>query len=97
MVIRIRLEIALKEPCRGRGSVLKMSEEITELQREILALILDDNRRAAAITRTLQKQHIECNQNEVIMALNDLEKRDLVERATEKAWAAKSKAQDYLV
>jgi DNA-binding MarR family transcriptional regulator len=73
-----------------------MSEEITELQREILALILEDNHRAAAITRTLQRRHIECNQNEVVMALNDLEKRDLVERATEKAWAAKSKAQDYI-
>ena len=73
-----------------------MSEEITELQREILALILEDNRRAAAITRTLQKRHIECNQNEVVMALNDLEKRDLAERATEKAWAAKAKAQDYI-
>ena len=71
-----------------------MSEEITELQREILALILEDNRRAAAITRTLQKRHIKCDQNEVILALNDLEKRDLVERATGKAWAAKSKTQD---
>jgi hypothetical protein len=76
--------------------VLNMSEEITELQRKILALILEDNRRAAAITRTLQMRHIECNQNEVIMALNDLEKRDLVERATEKAWAAKSGAEDYI-
>ncbi len=76
--------------------MLNMSEEITELQREILALILEDNHRAAAITRTLQRRHIECNQNEVIMALNDLETRDLVERATEKAWAAKSNAEDYV-
>ena len=90
------LEIALKAPCRGRASVLNMSEEITELQREILALILEDNRRAGAIARTLQKRHIDCNQYEVVMALNDLEKRDLVERATEKGWAAKSNAQDYL-
>jgi hypothetical protein len=90
------LEIALKAPGRGRGPVLNMSEEITELQREILVLILEDNRRAGAITRTLQQRHVECNQNEVVMALNDLEKRDLVERGTEKAWAAKSKAQDYL-
>jgi DNA-binding MarR family transcriptional regulator len=96
MVIRVSLEIALKAPNKGRGPVLNMSEEITELQREILALILDDNRRAGAITRTLQQRHVECNQNEVVMALNDLEKRDLVERATEKAWAAKTKAQDYL-
>jgi hypothetical protein len=73
-----------------------MSEEITELQREILALILEDNRRPAALTRTLRRRHIECNQNEVIMALNDLETRDLVERATGKAWAAKSKAEDYI-
>jgi hypothetical protein len=73
-----------------------MSEEITDLQRNILALILEDNHRAAAITRTLQKRHTECNQNEVILALNDLEKRDLVERATGKAWAAKPKAQDYV-
>lgn len=74
--------------------MLEMSEEITDLQLNILALILEDNHRASAITRTLQRRHIECDQNEVVMALNDLEKRDLIERASEKAWAAKSKARD---
>lgn len=73
-----------------------MSEEITSLQRDILTLILEDNRRASAITKTLQRRNIDCNQNEVVMALNDLEKRGLIERASEKAWAAKARAKDLI-
>ncbi|MHA2379713.1 MAG: hypothetical protein ACXADO_09355 [Candidatus Thorarchaeota archaeon] len=70
-----------------------MSEEPTELQRRILSLILENSHRASAITRTLRGKNVECNQNDVITALNDLEKRGLVERVGSKSWTARPKAQ----
>jgi len=74
--------------------VASMSEEPTELQRRILSLILEDTHRASAITRTLRSKNVECNQNDVVMALSDLEKRGFVERVGSKSWTARPKAQD---
>ena len=71
-----------------------MSKEITELERNILKVILSDSHRPSAITRILQGRHIDCDQNRVIQALNSLEGKDLVERFTAKTWIAKGKAED---
>ncbi len=71
-----------------------MSEEITEIQLRILSLILKNSHRASAITKTLKRRNVTCDQNTVVLALNDLEKRGLVERDGAKTWTAKSKAQD---
>ena len=71
-----------------------MSEEPTELQRRILSHILENSQRASAITRTLKRKNVECNQNDVVLALNDLEKRGFVERVGTKSWTAKPKAHD---
>ena len=90
------LEICLKEFYGPRDEVVTMSEDVSELQRKILELILKDSHRPAAITRILKRRNSECNQNEVVLSLNDLEKRDLVERFTGKTWIAKSKAEDYV-
>ena len=76
--------------------VVTMSEEITQLQRKILELILSDNRRPGSIASVLRKRNIVCNQNDVLQALLDLEKRNLVEKPSAKAWTAKEKARDYL-
>ncbi len=76
--------------------MVTMSEEITELQRKILELILVDAHRPSAITSVLRKRHVECDQNDVVQALLDLEKRDLVEKLSAKAWTAKGKAEDYV-
>ena len=73
-----------------------MSEEITELQRNILRLILADNRRPGAIASILRGRNVECNQNDVVQALLDLEKRNLVEKLSTKAWTAKGKAEEHV-
>ncbi|TFF92516.1 hypothetical protein EU546_07465 [Candidatus Thorarchaeota archaeon] len=73
-----------------------MSEDVTDLQRKILALIFNDTHRPAAITRNLRKKNVECDQNQVVQALNDLEQRDLVERSGSKSWTAKDAAEDYI-
>ncbi|MFX0107224.1 MAG: hypothetical protein ACFE7R_02980 [Candidatus Hodarchaeota archaeon] len=73
-----------------------MSEEITELQKAILVLIMREGRRPSAIAKAVCGSQVKCDSNEVILALNDLEKRGLVERSSSKAWMAKSKAQDVL-
>jgi DNA-binding PadR family transcriptional regulator len=86
----------LKRFERGAVSVFHMSEEVTELQKKILALIVNDTHRPAAITKILRNRHVECDQNQVVQALNDLEKRDLVEHTGEKSWTAKESAQEYL-
>ncbi|MHA2223392.1 MAG: hypothetical protein ACXAAO_15225 [Candidatus Thorarchaeota archaeon] len=70
-----------------------MSEDLTELQRRILELILSNANRPSAITSVLRRRHVECNQNEVVQALLDLEKRNLVERVSEKAWSATGRAE----
>ncbi|MHA2152789.1 MAG: hypothetical protein ACXAAQ_12495 [Candidatus Thorarchaeota archaeon] len=70
-----------------------MSEDLTELQRKILELILSNANRPSAITSVLRRRHVECNQNEVVQALLDLEKRNLVERVSEKAWSATGRAE----
>jgi hypothetical protein len=70
-----------------------MSEDLTELQRKILELILSNANRPSAITSVLRRRHVECNQNEVVQALIDLEKRNLVERVSEKAWSATGRAE----
>ncbi|MBD3406443.1 MAG: hypothetical protein GF411_10055 [Candidatus Lokiarchaeota archaeon] len=72
-----------------------MSEDITELEMEILRVILNDSHRPAAITRILKKNHVECDQNAVVQALQSLEARDLVERYTTKTWIGKSSAEKY--
>ncbi len=71
-----------------------MSEEPTELQLRILSLILENSRRASAITRTLKRKNVMCSQNDVVMALNDLEKRGYVERVGAKSWTARPMARD---
>ena len=71
-----------------------MSEDLTELQRKILSVILQDSHRPSAITRILKNRHIKCDQNQVVEALNDMEERGFVERFTTKAWLATGKAQD---
>ncbi|MFW9926308.1 MAG: hypothetical protein ACFFDM_06015 [Candidatus Thorarchaeota archaeon] len=73
-----------------------MSEDLTELQRKILELILSDSRRPNAITSVLQRRSIECNQNDVVQALLDLENRKLVERTSAKSWSATGRAEDYV-
>ncbi|NHJ13310.1 MAG: hypothetical protein EAX95_06510 [Candidatus Thorarchaeota archaeon] len=72
-----------------------MSEEINALQRKILNIVLEDSRRAGSITRLLKRSGFECEQNEVVQAMNDLVKRGLLERPSEKTWTATGKAQDY--
>lgn len=72
-----------------------MSEELTKLQRNILGLIIRENRRPSAIAKTLRRYDGQVDQNRVMLALVDLEKRGLVERSTTKAWIAKGKAADY--
>ncbi|MFW9810599.1 MAG: hypothetical protein ACFFE6_14570 [Candidatus Thorarchaeota archaeon] len=73
-----------------------MSEDLTELQRKILELILADAHRPNAITSVLKRRNIECNQNDVVQALLDLEKRNLAERISAKAWSATGRAEDYV-
>jgi len=73
-----------------------LSEELTELQRNIIELIMHENRRPSAIAKTLRRYDEQVNQNRVMLALVDLEKRGLVERSTTKAWVAKGKAADYV-
>lgn len=76
--------------------VKEMSEELTEIQLEILSLILTETRRPSAIASILRRRYSTCNQNLVVQSLIDLEKRGLVERTTSKAWIAKGKAVDYV-
>jgi hypothetical protein len=76
--------------------VVTMSEEITQLQRKILELIISDNRRPSSIASILKKRNVVCNQNDILEALLDLEKRNLVEKPSTKAWTAKEKARNYL-
>ncbi len=73
-----------------------MSEDLTDLQRNIIAMIVRDNRRPSSIAFGLKRRNGTVDQNRVMLALVDLEKRGLVERSTSKAWIAKSKATDYL-
>ncbi|MFW9843894.1 MAG: hypothetical protein ACFFEV_04910 [Candidatus Thorarchaeota archaeon] len=73
-----------------------MSEDLTKLQRNILELILRENRRPSAIAKTLRRYDKQVDQNRVMTALLDLEKRGLAERSTSKAWLAKGRAADYI-
>lgn len=73
-----------------------MSEDLTDLQRKIIAMIVRDNRRPSSIALALKRRNGTVDQNRVMIALVDLEKRGLVERSTSKAWTAKGKATDYL-
>ena len=76
--------------------MVTMSEEITELQRKILGLILSNSQRPGAIYSILKRKKVSCNQNDIVQALQDLEKRNLVERESSKAWSAKSGAEDFV-
>ncbi len=73
-----------------------MSEGITDLEMQILRVIFENSHRPASITRILKGRQIECDQNMVVQALNTLEKRDYVERFTQKTWIAKSKGQSLI-
>ena len=73
-----------------------MSESLTDLEKQILSIILRDSHRPAAIVRILKGRHIECDANQVVAALNALEQEGLVERFTSKAWIATSKAESRL-
>ena len=72
-----------------------LSEHLTQLQKKILGLILRENRRPSAIAKTIRRYDSEVDQNKVVSALLDLEKRGLAERSTTKAWSAKGKASEY--
>ena len=76
--------------------MVTMSEEITELQKKILGLILNDAHRPNTIASILRRRNVDCNQNEVVQALLDLEKRNLAEKMSAKAWTAKGNAEDYV-
>ncbi|MHA1614248.1 MAG: hypothetical protein ACTSYJ_05340 [Candidatus Thorarchaeota archaeon] len=73
-----------------------MSEDLTDIQRKIIELISRENRRPSSIAFTLRRRNGTVDQNRVMLALVDLEKRGLVERSTSKAWIAKSKASSFL-
>lgn len=73
-----------------------MSEDLTELQKNIIELIIRENRRPSAIAKTLRRYDAQVDQNSVMLALVDLEVRGLVERSTTKAWIAKGRAAEYL-
>lgn len=73
-----------------------MSEDVSDLQRKIIAQIMGTGRRPSAIASLLRRRHVECDQNEVVQALVDLERRGLAERTTAKAWAARGNAESYL-
>lgn len=72
-----------------------MSEDLTELQRNIIELIIRENRRPSAIAKTLRRYDGQVDQNRVMSALVDLEKRGLAERSTAKAWIARGRAAEY--
>ncbi|MFW9794902.1 MAG: hypothetical protein ACFFEE_11395 [Candidatus Thorarchaeota archaeon] len=55
-----------------------------------------DAHRPKAITSMLKRRNFECNQNDVVQALLDLENRNLVERESGKAWSARNGAEDYI-
>ena len=76
--------------------MVTMSEEITDLQRKILGLILANAHRPNAIASMLKRKNFACNQNDVVQALLDLEKRNLVEKLSTKAWTAKGGVDDYV-
>jgi hypothetical protein len=73
-----------------------MSDSLSDLEKKILSVILSDSHRPSAITRIIRSKNPEYDQNQVVASLNELEKRDLVERFTSKTWIAKSKAADLL-
>jgi len=73
-----------------------LSEDLTELHKKIIALILRENRRPSGIATALSRSDLKVDQNRVMITLVDLEKRGLVERSTSKAWTAKGKAADYV-
>ncbi len=73
-----------------------MSDEITEIDRVILEVVIHDSHRPSAITRIVQKRGIDCTQNQVVQSLNSLEERGLVERYTSKAWVGTSNAEAYV-
>ncbi len=73
-----------------------MSDNVTELERKILAVIIKDSHRPASITRILKGRQVACDQNSVVASLNSLEKKGLVERFSAKTWIAKGKAEDYI-
>ncbi|TFG12465.1 Lrp/AsnC family transcriptional regulator [Candidatus Thorarchaeota archaeon] len=73
-----------------------MSEEISEIDKAILSAILEDSHRPSAITSIVNGRGVNCTQNEVVKALNELEDKGLVERYTSKTWLAKPSAADYI-
>lgn len=73
-----------------------MSEEVTNLQKLIIAQILGTSRRPSAIASLLRRRHVDCNQNTIVQALIDLEARGLAERTTAKAWSARGNAASHV-
>jgi hypothetical protein len=73
-----------------------MSEDLTDLQRDILELIISNSSRPSAITSILRRKNTGINQNDVVQALLDLESRKLVERVSGKAWTATGRAEGAL-
>lgn len=86
----------LKRIPNDPAQVVTMSENVTDLERKILAVIIKDSHRPASITKILQGRQITCDQNSVVQSLNALEKKGLVERFSSKTWLAKGKAEDYI-
>ncbi len=75
---------------------MTMSEDLTELERAILPLIVRQGHRPRAITRVLRRRGLPYDHNDVVQALSSLEEKGLVERASTKSWLARDKAQDYI-
>jgi hypothetical protein len=73
-----------------------MSEDVSDLQRRILAQIIEQTRRPSAIASLLRRRHVACDQNLVVQALVDLEARGLAERKTAKGWAARGDAESHI-
>jgi hypothetical protein len=69
-----------------------LSEEVTGLQKKIISLIVSVRSRPSSITMILRRTHSDYNQNMIVQALIDLEKRGLVDRVSSKAWIAKGDA-----
>ena len=88
-------EIALRTHEKP-SCLVTMSEDLTDLQRKILELVLSNTSRPSAITSILKRKNAELTQNDVVQALLDLEARKLVERASSKAWSATGRAEDAL-
>ena len=59
-------------------------------------MIIRENRRPSAIAKILRRYDGQVDQNRVMSALVDLEKRGLAKRSNTKAWIARGRAAEYV-